>query len=90
MTVTLQGSVSARQPFLTPRDHTDTARKPPKMAIGESIWFKKCREMQLLRVENKKVPFMGGGYPLGRFALCEGALRPRIPDSRKISRPAGL
>ena len=40
--------------YLTPRDHTDTARKPPKMAIGEPIWFKKCSEMQLLRVENTK------------------------------------
>ena len=39
----------------------------------------------------KKVPFVGGGYPLGRFAPSDnGALRPHIPDSRKISRPAGL
>ena len=60
VTVTLQGSVSAQQPFShASGSHwhpLDTARKPPKnkIAIGESIWFKKCREMQLLRVENTK------------------------------------
>ena len=87
VTVTPQGSVSARKPFSHASGSHWHRKKKKKMAIGESIWFKKCMEMLLLRVENlyKKVPFVGVGHPLGRFAPSHSRIAENLTPSRYLT-----